>query len=97
MYLFAIPFFIMALVFFSGKGRGLIAGYNTASDEEKAKYDGKKLDRTYAFICLILSVCFVLTATINKLQAIYFLLIPTVLLCVILLVVLSNTYCKKSD
>lgn len=97
MYFFAIPFLIMALVFFLGKGRGLIAGYNTASDEEKAKYDEKKLNRTYAIVCLILSVGFVLTGIIDKPQAIYFLLIPTVLLCVILLVILSNTYCKKSD
>lgn len=97
MYFFAILFLIMALVFFSGKGKGLIAGYNTASDEEKAKYDEKKLNRTYAVFCLILSVGFVLTGIIDKSQAIYFLLIPAVLLCVILLVVLSNTYCKKSD
>ncbi len=97
MYFFAIPFLIMALVFFLGKGSGLIAGYNTASDEEKAKYDEKKLNRTYAIVCLILSVGFVLTGIIDKPQAIYFLLIPTVLLCVILLVILSNTYCKKSD
>lgn len=97
MYFFAIPFLIMALVFFSGKGSGLIAGYNTASDEEKAKYDEKKLNRTYAIVCLILSVGFVLTGIIDKPQAIYFLLIPTLLLCVILLVILSNTYCKKSD
>lgn len=90
-------FLIMALVFFSGKGKGLIAGYNTASDEEKAKYDEKKLNRTYAVFCLILSVGFVLTGIIDKPQAIYFLLIPAVILCVILLVVLSNTYCKKSD
>lgn len=95
MYFFAIPFLIMALVFFSGKGKGLIAGYNTASDEEKAKYDEKKLNRTYAFFCLILSVSFVLTGIIDKPQAICFLLIPALLLCVILLFVLSNTYCKK--
>lgn len=72
MYFFAILFLIMALVFFSGKGKGLIAGYNTASDEEKAKYDEKKLNRTYAVFCLILSVSFVLTGIIDKPQAIYF-------------------------
>ena len=97
MYFFAVLFLIMAIVFFFGKGDFLIAGYNTASDEEKAKYDKKKLNRTYAFICLILSISFVLSAIINKPQAIYFIIIPVVLLCVILLVVLSNTYCKKSD
>ena len=34
---------LLGVVFAYGKGTGLIAGYNTATAEEKAKYDKKKL------------------------------------------------------
>ena len=36
-------FLVLGTVFAFGKGAFLIAGYNTASAEEKAKYDEKKL------------------------------------------------------
>ena len=38
-------FLLLGLVFSRGKGAFLIAGYNTASREEKAKYDEKALCR----------------------------------------------------
>ena len=36
-------FVLLGVVFAAGKGTGLIAGYNTATAEEKANYDKKKL------------------------------------------------------
>ncbi len=38
-------FALMSIVLFTGRGANLIAGYNTASKEEKSKYDEKKLCR----------------------------------------------------
>ncbi len=38
-------FLLLGMVFSRGKGAFLIAGYNTASKEEKAKYDEKTLCR----------------------------------------------------
>lgn len=38
-------FLVLGTVFAFGKGSFLIAGYNTASAEEKAQYDEKKLCR----------------------------------------------------
>lgn len=38
-------FLLLGLVFFQGKGAFLIAGYNTASKSEKARYDEKALCR----------------------------------------------------
>ena len=38
-------FLLLGLVFFQGKGAFLIAGYNTSSEAEKAKYDEKALCR----------------------------------------------------
>ena len=39
----AVLFAIMGIVILIGKGDNLIAGYNTASKEERAKYDIKRL------------------------------------------------------
>ena len=41
-------FAVMGVLLWTGKGGWLIAGYNTASAEEKKKYDEKKLNRTMA-------------------------------------------------
>lgn len=41
--LITILFIILGVVFSLGKGSFLIAGYNTSSKEEKAKYDEKAL------------------------------------------------------
>lgn len=39
----AMLFAILGLVFYSGKGAFLIAGYNTMSKEKRSKYDEKSL------------------------------------------------------
>ena len=36
-------FSLLSILFYLGKGTSLIAGYNTASDAKKDKYDKKKL------------------------------------------------------
>ena len=43
---FVIMFLLLSITFLKGKGSFLIAGYNTASDEEQKKYDKKKLCKT---------------------------------------------------
>jgi len=43
---FVIMFLLLSITFLRGKGSFLIAGYNTASDEEQKKYDKKKLCKT---------------------------------------------------
>ncbi len=43
-----VVFAVMGILFWTGKGGWLIAGYNTASAEEKKRYDEKKLNRTMA-------------------------------------------------
>ena len=48
----AILFIVLAVIFLMGKGDKLIAGYNTASEEERAKVNIKRL----RFLTAILSV-----------------------------------------
>ena len=49
-------FITLSVLFFMGKGKNLIAGYNTMSKEEKEKYDEKKLCKSMGFMSLICAV-----------------------------------------
>lgn len=55
-FLLAGLFLVQSVVLFLGKGGWLIAGYNTLSDEEKKKYNEKKLCKTTGFICLSVAI-----------------------------------------
>lgn len=50
-------FLVLGLIFSQGKGAFLIAGYNTASKAEKAKYDEKALCRFMGKIMFALAGC----------------------------------------
>lgn len=49
-------FIILSVVLISGRGSWLIAGYNTASEEEKEKYDEKKLCRAVGVMLLLIAL-----------------------------------------
>ena len=49
----AVVFLIMSVFLLMGKGSWLIAGYNTASQKERDKYDEKKLCRATGLVCLL--------------------------------------------
>lgn len=49
-------FLIAGIALLLGKGSFLIAGYNTATKEEKAQYDEKKLCRSMGMVCMLLVV-----------------------------------------
>jgi len=53
---FATLFLVIGIFLLCGKGSWLIAGYNTASEEEKAKYDKKKLCKGTGGVTLTVSV-----------------------------------------
>lgn len=60
--LVAASFLVLSVVFSRGKGTPLIAGYNTASPEEKARYDEKKLCRAMSRLMLVLALCWLVIA-----------------------------------
>lgn len=49
-------FFILSLFLFSGKGSWLVAGYNTLPEEEKLKYNSKKMCKAVGIVCLVCSI-----------------------------------------
>ena len=51
-----IIFVVISIVLLSGHGSWFIAGYNTASKEEKKKYDEKKLCRTMGIGMAVISI-----------------------------------------
>ena len=56
-------FIVLGIVFASGKGSNLIAGYNTASPEEKANTDEKKLLKAMSVLMFVLAGCFIISAS----------------------------------
>ena len=80
---------VLAVIILSGKGDNLIAGYNTSTKEEKARYNIKRVRICVGGMLLILSPIMLLFAD-N-----YIILIAIVPPLSILSVVLTNTWAKK--
>ena len=55
--IFVVLFVILGLVFRSGRGAFLIAGYNTASEKEKAETDERKLCKYMGRLMFLLAGC----------------------------------------
>ena len=92
---FAVLFLLLAVVFLMGKGDMLIAGYNTASEEEKKNINIKRLR-------ILMAVFSVITAAYTSVLPVlgnnaYAQMGATFvfLLAVIVFVVLANTWAKK--
>ena len=92
---FAVMFLVLAVIFLMGKGDMLIAGYNTASEEERKKVNIHRLRQLMAIICVITAGFCGLMYFIgeNKDKA----LIATFIFVVIIIVfvIFANTWAKK--
>lgn len=55
-------FVLLGIVFINGKGAFLIAGYNTSSKAEKAKYDEKALCKFMGKMMFLFALCFAIAA-----------------------------------
>jgi hypothetical protein len=87
---YAIGSFILAILFFIGKGDNLISGYNTASEEEKELYNIKRLRLVMGVFCLLMAG---LIAFIDAIGVGIFVI--TMTLMVVPLLVLCNTWAMK--
>jgi Na+/H+ antiporter NhaC len=88
----AVLFLVLALVVYFGKGDWLIAGYNTASEKERAQYNIKRL-RLIITLLLLLSAVFVVVLLYFP----YIGIVATPIFVIVTLVgvVLANTWAKK--
>lgn len=97
---------IMSIFLFRGKGSFLIAGYNTASPEEKSKFDEKKLCKVVGIILLVVSLLLFAMAfftyqleldaiTENEFLIFGGVFFVTIIATVVFAIVYSNTKCKR--
>ena len=89
--------FVLGIVILSGKGDNLIAGYNTASDEERRKVNIKRLRIVVAGICILSPVVISLPVFIGKEgdTSLHLFTAFCVILMTIIGLVLANTWCKR--
>lgn len=93
-------FLVLSLLFLSGHGAFLIGGYNTASDEEKGKYDEKRLCRLMGACMSFGTLSFLVLALLqDKLPAwaLGVWIFATVLIMVPVAWVLLNAFGTKND
>ena len=83
---------IMGIIVLIGKGDNLIAGYNTASEEEKSQYNIKRVRGLIGGFLVVLAPMMLLMHREDSLVAV-FVALATVL-CIVV-VILANTWAKK--
>jgi len=92
-------FAVLAAVFFAGKGSFLIAGYNTASKAEQAKYDEKKLNRVMGAGMSMIALLLIPGAVYEDALPVVWVWVMGIgmLLVVAGILILSNTICKAKE
>ena len=91
---------IFVLVTFSililcGKGDSLIAGYNTASEEERAGYDIGRLRKVIGYGQLAICLPTGLIPMAEAWPTMFWISMASLIAITIVIVILSNTYAKK--
>ncbi len=90
-------FALISIVFLSGHGVNLIAGYNAASREEQEKYDAKKLCHIVGFGMSIITILILIMAIGEEILPAYiaYIFLGVIIIDCIVIIVLANTICKK--
>ena len=88
-----IIFAVLSIVLISGHGSWLISGYNTASKEEKAKYNEKKLCRTMGIGMSVIAILLLIMGVFENILPAFFVYIALgiILVDVVIIIVLGNT------
>ena len=92
-----ILFTILSIILLSGHGSWLISGYNTASKEEKAKYNEKKLCRTMGIGMAVIAVLILVMGMCEDVLPAFFVYIAVgiILADVAVIIIVGNTICRK--
>ena len=87
---------ILGILILIGKGDNLIAGYNTASKQEREQYNIKRLRGLIGGLLVVLAPMTFLMLGEETMTAVWSFVGVTFVLC-ILVVVLANTWAKKKS
>ena len=90
----AIALLIMGIVILIGKGDNLIAGYNTASKEEKSQYNIKRLRGLLGGLLVFMAPMMIFVLKEQTTAAIWSFVGLTLVLSIVV-VILANTWAKK--
>lgn len=92
-----VVFSLCGIIFAFGKGGFLIAGYNTASKEEKDKYNKKRLTRCMSIFCFSNAIVMAVMGYIDTDKFAISVGLPIILLLIVLLIVCVNKFCKNEE
>ena len=90
----AVILVIMGVLILIGKGDNLIAGYNTASKEEKAQYNVKRLRGLIGSLLIVLAPMLFLLRGEDTMAATWAFVALVFVLCIVV-VILANTWAKN--
>lgn len=85
---------IMGIIILIGKGDNLIAGYNTASKEERAKYNIKRLRGLIGGLLIAMAPMMLLLAGEPSTEKVWSFTSLVLVVCIVV-VILANTWAKK--
>ena len=90
-------FAVFSIILLSGHGSWFISGYNTASKEEKEKYDEKKLCRTMGIGMSVIAILLLSMGVFENILPAFFVYIALgiILADVVIIIVLGNTICRR--
>lgn len=92
----AAPLLIMGIVILIGKGDNLIAGYNTASKDEKSQYNIKRLRGLIGGLLVLLAPMTVILLGEETMAATWSFVALTFVLSFVV-VILANTWAKNKN
>ena len=93
---FSILFIVLAIILLMGKGDMLIAGYNTASEEERNKIDIKRLRIVMVILMVITAVfCAILPLLIGNNKTSQLAAAGLFIAITIVGIIVANTWAKK--
>ena len=90
-----VPFFIFAYLVVKGRGDRFIAGYNTASEEEKAQVNIKRLRILVALTSVLAGAFCCLIPIIANNNAVVIGATVVLLVFALVVVILANTWARK--
>jgi small neutral amino acid transporter SnatA (MarC family) len=92
---FSILFIVLAIILLMGKGDKLIAGYNTASEEERKKVDIKRLRIVMAILMVITAIFCAILPLIGNNKTSQLTAAGIFIAITLVGVIVANTWAKK--